>query len=28
VTAGEGAGLLDRQANHVEVRADRLRVTR
>jgi RNA polymerase sigma factor (sigma-70 family) len=28
VTAGEGAGLLDRQGQHVEVRADRLRVTR
>ena len=28
VTAGEGGGLLDQQANHVEVRADRLRVTR
>ena len=28
VTAGEGAGLLDQQGYHVEVRADRLRVTR
>jgi RNA polymerase sigma factor (sigma-70 family) len=28
VTASEGAGLLDQQGYHVEVRADRLRVTR
>jgi len=28
VTASEGAGLLDRQGYHVEVRANRLRVTR
>ena len=28
VTAGEGARLLDQQGNHIEVRADRLRVTR
>ena len=28
VTAGEGAGLLDQQAYHIEARADRLRVTR
>jgi RNA polymerase sigma factor (sigma-70 family) len=28
VTAGEGAGLLDQQGYHVEVRADRLRGTR
>jgi hypothetical protein len=28
VTASEGASLLDQQGYHVEVRADRLRVTR
>jgi hypothetical protein len=28
VTASEGAGQLDQQGYHVEVRTDRLRVTR
>ena len=28
VTAGEGAGLLDQQGNHIQARADRLRITR
>ena len=28
VAAGEGAGLLDRQGHHIEVRADRLRIVR